>query len=106
MNSEERSRLEDSQGVEARLVEPLSALPGGLEDLARIIHDLNQPLTAINNYAQAGCFMIERGVPDPDRLQELFEKIARQSSRTFEISQQLSRFSRNLGRSQETADDE
>ena len=58
-------------------------------DLGQVIHKLNQPLTAINNYAQAGCQLIENGLSDPERLKELFGKIAAQSLRTIEISQQL-----------------
>ncbi|MDT8397798.1 MAG: hypothetical protein RQ899_04205 [Pseudomonadales bacterium] len=59
------------------------------DDIGQILHRLNQPLTAINNYAQAGCQLIERGEVDPARLQDLFIKIFAQSLRSFEISQEL-----------------
>ncbi len=97
MSKEERRPEQVNQGLQMDIMGQ-AAKPGSeMDDLAKVIHQLNQPLTAINNYAQAGCFMIEHGVPDPERLLELFEKIASQSSRTFEISQELSRVSRRLG---------
>ena len=54
-----------------------------------ILHRLNQPLTAINTYAEAGLQLIDSGRGDAERLRELFEKIALQSSRTFDISEQM-----------------
>lgn len=65
-----------------------SARSGG-DELRRLLHQFNQPLTAIGNYAQAGCHMIDNGQVDPARLKELFEKIARQSGRTIALSQEL-----------------
>lgn len=72
---------------------PKQGLVSGASDsrveISQILHKLNQPLTAINNYAQAGSYMLENGVPDLERLKELFTKIASQSARSFEISQEL-----------------
>jgi C4-dicarboxylate-specific signal transduction histidine kinase len=59
------------------------------DELRRLLHLLNQPLTAIGNYAEAGRQLIDQGMSDPARLQELFEKIARQSSRAGVIAQDL-----------------
>ena len=55
--------------------------------LAQLIHDLNQPLSAINNYAQAGIQLIDNDLSDQARLKELFGKIAQQSGRATQISQ-------------------
>ena len=54
-----------------------------------LLHQLNQPLTAISNYARAGSQLIESGMADTARLKELFEKIATQSGRTTALSQEL-----------------
>lgn len=61
-------------------------------ELLDILHQLNQPLTAINNYAQAGSAMLAAGHCDPARLRELFDKISDQSARSFEISKSLRKF--------------
>lgn len=58
-------------------------------ELSRLFHDLNQPLSAINNYAQAGTHLIDNGLGDPERLKELFAKIAAQSSRAATLAQEL-----------------
>lgn len=54
-----------------------------------LLHQLNQPLTAISNYALAGCQLIDQNMVDPNRLRELFDKIARQSSRATLLSREL-----------------
>lgn len=59
------------------------------DELRHLLHQFNQPLTAIGNYAQAGCHLIDNGNPDPARLREIFEKIARQSSRSIALSEEL-----------------
>jgi hypothetical protein len=55
----------------------------------RLLHQLNQPLTAISNYARAGIQLIDNGMTDAARMKELFEKIATQSGRTTALSQDL-----------------
>ena len=59
------------------------------QDFIHILHQLNQPLTAINNYAHAGSAMLSAGDVNPERLQELFDKIAEQSARSADISKDL-----------------
>lgn len=61
----------------------------GQEETRRLLHQLNQPLAAIGNYAQAGCQLLDSGQGDPVRLRALFDKIAAQSRRTVDISQSL-----------------
>lgn len=62
-----------------------------LSQLARDLHDLNQPLSAINNYAQAGLQLIDNGRGDIARLKDLFSKIVAQSARGTALSQQMSK---------------
>lgn len=56
---------------------------------SQLLHDLNQPLSAITNYAQAGSHLIANGAVDTERLKSLFDKIVQQSSRAASISQDL-----------------
>lgn len=65
-------------------------------DFAELLHDLNQPLTAINNYAQAGSTLLARDEPDLERLKDLFAKIEKQSVRSFELSKALRRLARTF----------
>ena len=58
-------------------------------ELRRLLHQFNQPLTAIGNYAQAGNSLIASGQTDSHQLQELFGKIAAQSARATALSQEL-----------------
>lgn len=57
--------------------------------LSQLVHDLNQPLSAIANYAQAASQLIDKGMTDPARLQQLFEKIASQCDRATALSQEI-----------------
>lgn len=63
--------------------------PANEDELGRLLHLLNQPLTAIGNYAEAGRQLIDQGMCDLERLQELFDKILRQSSRASVVAQEL-----------------
>jgi hypothetical protein len=73
----------DMNGVET------GASRGAGDGVRRLLHDFNQPLTAIGNYAQAGSQLIDKGLSDTARLKELFEKIALQCGRTNTLSQEL-----------------
>jgi phosphoglycerate-specific signal transduction histidine kinase len=57
--------------------------------LSRLVHDLNQPLSAISTYAHTGKHLIDNGVTDPAQLKELFEKIALQCTRATALSREL-----------------
>lgn len=57
--------------------------------LSRLLHDLNQPLSAINTYTQAGCHLLDQGMADPARLKDLFTKIAAQAARATALSQDM-----------------
>lgn len=58
-------------------------------DMSRLLHDLNQPLSAITNYAQAGSHLSAGGSASPEQLRGLFDKIVEQSRRAGAISQEL-----------------
>ncbi|MDR0780355.1 MAG: hypothetical protein LBF16_06630 [Pseudomonadales bacterium] len=68
---------------------PLAANPLATDAPRRLLHDLNQPLTAIGNYAQAACQLLDQGVHDPARLRTLFEKIAQQGQRASALTHEL-----------------
>ena len=58
-------------------------------DLRELLHSLNQPLTAIGNYAQAGAALVAAGRADNAALLALFDKIAQQARRGSDISREL-----------------
>jgi len=64
------------------------------EMAAGFAHELNQPLTAIQNYA-AGCVRrLKRGAPDPDQLGGAMEAVVEQSQRASEIIRRIRWFVR------------
>lgn len=59
---------------------------------AAIAHELNQPLTAIMNYMEAGQALLERGNVDPSKMSGLMRKASEQSARAAGILSRLRRF--------------
>ena len=55
------------------------------EMAAMLAHELNQPLTAINNYSQAGVRRIRTQVATLDDLVYAFERIAEEASRASQV---------------------
>ncbi|MEY4642899.1 MAG: hypothetical protein RLZZ227_2893 [Pseudomonadota bacterium] len=84
---QERTLIDDPGRAPAR--EPGAAVPAAPPSLSRLTHDLNQPLSAINNYAQAGIQLIDNGMGDLPRLKQLLEKIAAQCGRATALSQEI-----------------
>ena len=86
--------------------DPLAALHGRLLNVSRmatigemaagVAHELNQPLTAIANYAHACERLLARPGTDPNELREALRQIAAQTTRAAEIIRRL----RALARSQ------
>ncbi|HEY5681146.1 MAG TPA: PAS domain S-box protein [Pseudomonadales bacterium] len=64
------------------------------EMTASIAHEINQPLTAISMYAQAGIKLIDRGEPDLARLRDALEKLNTQSLRAGAVIERIQRFAR------------
>jgi two-component system sensor kinase FixL len=73
------------------------------EMAAGIAHEVNQPLGAISNYAQACRTLIERGRIDPGRLSEILQKIAAQAERAGEVIRRLRTLARGQRAAQEAA---
>ncbi len=64
------------------------------EMTASIAHEINQPLTAIAMYAQAGMKLIDRGEPDLNRIREALDKLNTQSLRAGAVIERIQRFAR------------
>ncbi len=55
-------------------------------------HELNQPLTAVTNYLEAGRQLLATGAGGPERLGEIMEKAIAQAQRAGEVIRQLRQF--------------
>lgn len=64
------------------------------EMASSLVHEINQPVTAINVYAEAGLAHLHRQTLDLCKIREILEKIASQSARTSAIIQKIRRFAR------------
>lgn len=62
------------------------------EMAAGFAHEVNQPLTAITNYARVAKRMMAKETPDLPLLQETLDKIEAQSHRASEIIRRIRRF--------------
>ncbi|MDH3643209.1 MAG: PAS domain S-box protein, partial [Gammaproteobacteria bacterium] len=74
------------------------------EMTASIAHEINQPLTAISMYAQAGMKLIDRGEPDLGRLREALDKLNTQSLRAGAVIERIQRFARAQESQREVVD--
>lgn len=62
---------------------------------AAIAHELNQPLTALTNYMEAGSALLSRGDPDAqirDRLESVMTRSAEQARRAAQLLSRLRQF--------------
>ncbi len=59
-----------------------------------LVHEINQPITAINLYAEAGLTRVHNGALGPDAAREILEKITAQSARANTIIQRIRHFAR------------
>jgi signal transduction histidine kinase len=59
-----------------------------------LVHEINQPVTAITLYTEACLARLRRGDIDPEETRDLVEKIASQSTRANAIIQHIRRFAR------------
>jgi len=55
-------------------------------------HELNQPLTAVTNYLEAGRHLIATGAAPPERIADLMQKAVAQAQRAGEVIRQLRQF--------------
>jgi len=85
--------------------EPPAALHGRLLNVSRmatigemaagVAHELNQPLTAIANYAQACDRLLARPITDPTDLREALREITAQTARAADIIRRLRALARS-----------
>jgi two-component system, LuxR family, sensor kinase FixL len=85
---EAERRIEDLQG-ELLHASRLSVMGQMASTMA---HELNQPLTAVTNYLEAGRHLISLGAAEPERLADLMEKAIAQAQRAGEVIRQLRQF--------------
>lgn len=64
------------------------------EMAAALAHEMNQPLTALANYARAGQLLARADPPDPVRLSDTLEKLAGEAARAGEVVRRLRDFFR------------
>jgi two-component system sensor kinase FixL len=89
-NTQEKVRQLEEQLLHADRLVTLGELTAG------IAHEINQPLTAIAAYADAGRSMIERGAELPlEDILSICERIAGQSRRAAEVVQRLRKLVRS-----------
>lgn len=85
--------------------DPMAVLHGRLLNVSRmatigemaagVAHELNQPLTAIANYAHACERLLARPGTDPNELREALRQIAAQTTRAADIIRRLRSLARN-----------
>ncbi len=86
--SEERMRLRLNELAHASRLLELGEMTSG------IAHEINQPLTAIVSFAEAGLRMLEPGAGEPALVREALGQIIAQGQRAAEIIQRLRQFTR------------
>jgi len=64
------------------------------EMVSGVVHEINQPITAITLYAEAGLARLCNSSLEEDEWREMLEKIIAQSARANAIIQQIRRFAR------------
>jgi len=80
-----RHQAEEQAAIQAERAETVSRLVTMGEMVSSMAHELNQPLTAINNYCQGIIGRIKAGRIEPDELLAALEKTAHQAQRTGQV---------------------
>ena len=88
----ERQDIQRRAGILQQELMHASRLSAMGEMASGIAHELNQPLTAIMNYAKAARRHLGRTDPDPAPIADLVDKAGRQAERAAEIIKRLRRF--------------
>jgi two-component system sensor kinase FixL len=101
--TEQREAERKQRSLEARL-EHVSRVSLMGEMAAGIAHEINQPLSAIANYAQAGKRLLDNPRPDLRLLSESCDKIAEQAHRAGAVIQNLRNFIRKQDLSKQPVD--
>lgn len=79
----------ESPAIDAEMLLQLSRLATVGEMAGAISHELNQPLTAIANYAQAGKWLLESKPPELLELADSLHEITAQAMRAAELIKRL-----------------
>ena len=107
MNTDHTSPAETARDGKAGAAahEPPATLHGRLLNVSRmatigemaagVAHELNQPLTAIANYAQACDRLLARPITDPSDLREALRQITAQTARAADIIRRLRALARS-----------
>ena len=88
----EREHIQRRAGVLQQELMHASRLSAMGEMASGIAHELNQPLTAIMNYARAARRHLDRTEPDTAPIADLVDKAGQQAERAAEIIKRLRRF--------------
>ena len=74
------------------------------EMATEIAHELNQPLTAIDNYARGALARLRRGEADPRELAEVMERVSEQALRAGDLIRRVRSFARRASVTAEPCD--
>ncbi|MFA5520342.1 MAG: PAS domain S-box protein [Castellaniella sp.] len=88
----ERRTHEEASRIQQEKIQLTSRLTTMGEMASSLAHELNQPLTAINNYNMAAVAMLRSGHDDPERLLEALQKSAQQAERAGKIISRIREF--------------
>ncbi|MGO3891249.1 MAG: PAS domain-containing sensor histidine kinase [Paenalcaligenes sp.] len=88
----ERRKHEEASRVQQDKIQLTSRLTTMGEMASSLAHELNQPLTAINNYSMGAVAMLRSGKAKPEQLLEALEKAAAQAERAGKIISRIREF--------------
>ena len=100
----ERIQAEENARVQQELLAHMDRLSMMGEMAAGIAHEINQPLTAIDSYAQAAKRRIKNDSFEVEKLQDLLEKISKTSIRAGDVIAKLRAMVKHQPKSRSTAD--
>lgn len=99
-----RRRAEELAASQAERAQAASRLITMGEMASSVAHELNQPLTAINNYCNGMISRIRSGQPCSEDLVGALEKTARQAQRAGQIIQRIKSFVKRSEPNRQAAD--
>ncbi|MFI5395406.1 MAG: nitrogen regulation protein NR(II) [Candidatus Binatia bacterium] len=100
----ERRRIEEEARRHQAELSYLLRLSTMAEMASGIAHELNQPLTAIINYAKGCARRIRTGIGEPAEILPVLEEVAAQAMRAGEMIRQVRNFVRKSQRRREMVD--